>query len=121
MRFIYSSCLCSNLSHLYFYSSADANTILHKLQKHKFPEHKWMNLATGLMLGSRVPGIVSENSSDLSRLIALVNHWTANSDEGSRGETETQPVAFYSSTQCPCVYCLCLLSCCDDESFYKKV
>ena len=87
MRFIYSSCLCSNLSHLYFYSSADANTILHKLQKHKFPEHKWMNLATGLMLGSRVPGIVSENSSDLSRLIALVNHWTANSDEGSRWKT----------------------------------
>ena len=46
-----------------------------------------MNLATGLILGSRVPGIKSENSSDLSRLIALVNHWTANSDEGSRWET----------------------------------
>ena len=46
-----------------------------------------MNLATGLMLASRVPGIESENKSDHSRLIALVNHWTANSDEGSRWET----------------------------------
>ena len=70
-----------------FYSPADASTILHKLQKHKFPERKWMNLATGLMLGSRVPEIVSENSIDLSRLIALMNHWTANSDEGSRWKT----------------------------------
>ena len=70
-----------------FYSPADADTILHKLQKHKFPEHMWINLATGLMLGSRVPGIESENRSNLSRLIALVNHWTANYDEGSRWKT----------------------------------
>ena len=46
-----------------------------------------MDLATALILGSRVPGIKSENSDNLSRLIALVNHWTANSDEGSRWET----------------------------------
>ena len=70
-----------------FYSPGDADTILHKLQKHKFPEHKWIDLATGLMLASRVPGIESENRSNLSRLIALVNHWTANYDEDSRWET----------------------------------
>ena len=70
-----------------FYSPANADTILHKLQKHKFPEHKWINLATGLKLASRVPGIKSENSDNLSRLIALVNHWTANYDEGSRWKT----------------------------------
>ena len=51
-----------------------------------------MNLATGLMLASRVPGIESENKNDLSRLIALVNHWTANSDEGSRWETVVDAV-----------------------------
>ena len=39
------------------------------------------------MLASRVPGIESEKRSNLSRLIALVNHWTANSDEGSRWKT----------------------------------
>ena len=72
---------------LFSHSPADADTILHKLQKHKFPKHKWMDLATGLILASRVAGIESENSSALSRLIALVNHWTANSDEGSRWKT----------------------------------
>ena len=67
--------------------AADSDTILHKLQKHKFPEHKWKNLAIGLMLGGRVDGIESGKSSDLSRLIALVNHWTANVDESGRWKT----------------------------------
>ena len=39
------------------------------------------------MLADRVPGIESENRTNLSRLIALVNHWTANVDESSRWET----------------------------------
>ena len=67
--------------------AADSGIILNKLKKHKFPEHKWMDLAFGLMLADRVPGIESENRSDLSRLIALVNHWTANVDESGRWET----------------------------------
>ena len=67
--------------------AADSDTILHKLMKHKFPEHKWMNLAIGLMLAGCVPRIESEKSSDLSRLIALVNHWTANVDESGRWKT----------------------------------
>ena len=67
--------------------TADSGKILRKLQKHKFPEHKWVKLAVGLMLADRVPGIESENSSNLSRLIALVNHWTANVDESGRWET----------------------------------
>ena len=64
--------------------AADSDTILCKLQKHKFPKHKWADLAIGLVLGGRVAGIQSENRSDLSRLIALVNHWTANVDESGR-------------------------------------
>ena len=67
--------------------AADSGIILRKLQEHKFPEHKWVNLAVRLMLADRVPGIESENRSNLSRLIALVNHWTANVDESGRWET----------------------------------
>ena len=39
------------------------------------------------MLAGRVDGIESEKRSNLSRLIALVNHWTANVDESSRWKT----------------------------------
>ena len=67
--------------------AADSDTVLHKLLKHKFPKHKWVDLAIGLMLAGCVPGIKSDNSCDLSRLIALVNHWTANVDESGRWET----------------------------------
>ena len=74
-------------SDVYLSLAVDSDTILHKLLKHKFPKHKWVDLAIGLTLAGCIPEIESENRSNLSKLLALVNHWTANVDESGRWET----------------------------------
>ena len=62
---------------------ADSSTILFKLDKHGFPAYKWMNLATGLMMGGSVPKYYGLQN-DLARLNALVTDWTASAVEAGR-------------------------------------
>ena len=63
-----------------------ANMILFKLKQHGFPAHKWMDLATGLMMGGSA-GKYYELKNDLARLTELVTDWTASADEAGRWET----------------------------------
>ena len=53
------------------------------LQKHKFPDRKWKQLARGLHLGDIVDDIDFDHRDASSKLIALINHWVRNDADKS--------------------------------------
>ena len=64
----------------------DAGNILFKLQQHGFPDHEWMRLARGLMMGGKV-GKYSGLIDDCAKLTALVTDWAANVEMEERWQT----------------------------------
>ena len=56
-------------------SGFDVNTVLHELQRAKFPAEKWKSLANGLRLASAVPIIEADQRGTVGKLHALISRW----------------------------------------------
>ena len=59
-----------------FCSDFDVDSVLFKLQKTRFPSHKWKSLANGLCVATLVPEIEANNLKDtVGMLQELISRW----------------------------------------------
>ena len=66
--------------------------MLYELQKVKFPEQKWRQLANSLKVGSAADNIDDNHRNNTAKLQAVVRHWIDNTTQHNRWITLVEAV-----------------------------
>ena len=77
-----------------FYIVGDLDRVVYELKYANFPSHKWRQLAVSLKAASAVEAIedACRMETNESKLIALIRHWTSNTDEPNLWTTLVEAV-----------------------------
>ena len=71
----------------------DLNSVLYELQKVKFPEQKWRQLANSLKVGSAADNIDDNHRNNTGKLQAVVRHWIDNTTQHNQRITLVEAVS----------------------------